>query len=389
MHAREPSIPLPGVKVVPSSYFLALGPREMAAFVRRDGRVSASRRERLKILIMLGRPRTCAPGMLAYALGYSYTGAPFSYRMVLGALLAFGVGVSANLHNTSTDLEEDSRNLPGRILMLAKLGQRPLLTSTSLLAAFMMLGAILLGPYFAVFMALALLGMHQYSAPPVRSKGRPLLGLWVFAQAVVFPFLFGWTTAPGRMLQTLLIAIFAPLTGAPRPPPLEAMQSFRYLAMWAFLTLWFMAKGLFKNVPDFSGDRAAGVRTSATVCSSRRTAALVAAWATVLAYGLIAVPVALGLEDTRVLFALAWIVPVGWNAVRLVRADDGAKANKVLKTDMLLSVGFIGTLLLLVAPRHESLVVAIAAAVVFFGSDLLGLDSRRASDTLARRALSS
>jgi 4-hydroxybenzoate polyprenyltransferase len=380
---------VPRVKIVSSSDFFALGPQEMAAFVRGDGRVLAGRLERLKILIMLGRPRTCAPGVLAYALGYSYTGAPFSHRMVLGALLAFGIGVSANLHNTSTDLDEDSRNLPGRVLLLAKLGQRPLLASTSLLAVSMMLGAIALGTYFAVFMALALAGLHQYSAPPVRSKGRPILGLWVFAQAVVFPFLFGWTTAPGRMLQTLLLAMFAPLTGAPRPPPIEATQSFRYLAMWAFLTFWFMAKGLFKNVPDFAGDRAAGVRTSATVCGSRRTAALVAAWATVVAYGLIGVPVALGLEDPRVLLALVWIVPVGWNAVRLVRASDAAKANKVLKADMLLSIGFIGTLLLLVAPRHESLVVAIVAAVVLFGSDLLGLDSRRQSDALARRAFSS
>ncbi len=36
--------------------------------------------------------------------------------------------------------------------------------------------------------------------------------------------------------------------------------------MWFFLTLWFMAKGTFKNVPDYDGDLAAGVRTSATEC---------------------------------------------------------------------------------------------------------------------------
>ncbi len=74
-------------------------------------------------------------------------------------------------------------------------------------SAVMTASAVALGAYFAVFMGLAVVGLHQYSSPPLRSKGRPILGLWVFAQAVVFPFLFGWTTAPGRMLETLLAAI--------------------------------------------------------------------------------------------------------------------------------------------------------------------------------------
>ena len=55
------------------------------------------------------------------------------------------------------------------------------------------------------------------------------------------------------------------------PPAAAAWQSWRYLAMWFFLTLWFMAKGTFKNVPDYDGDLAAGIRTSATQCRSRRS----------------------------------------------------------------------------------------------------------------------
>ncbi len=355
---------------------------DLIALVRRGGRIAATRGERLRTLIMLGRPRTCVPGLLAFALGYSYTGAPPSARMALGAVLALSIGFSANLHNVATDLYEDSRNLPGRVVLLAKIGSRLLVRVCRSLGVVMVLAAAALGAYFAVFMGLAVVGLHQYSSPPVRSKGRPILGLWVFAQAVVFPFLFGWTTNPGRMLETLLAAMTAPLRGVAPPPAAEAWQSWRYLAMWFFLTLWFMAKGTFKNVPDYDGDLAAGIRTSATQCGSRRAAARVASALTVAAYASIAAPVALGLEAPRVLLALVWLVPVIANCVRLVRAEDGATGNVVLRADMLISSGFIATLLLLVAPRPESVVMVVLGAAIIAASDRLELDSRRDADVM-------
>jgi 4-hydroxybenzoate polyprenyltransferase len=214
----------------------------------------------------------------------------------------------------------------------------------------------------------------------VRSKGRPVLGLWVFAQTVVFPFLFGWTTVPGRMLETLGEALWAGLRGVPGPLPEVAHPSFRYLAMWAFLTLWFMAKGAFKNVPDYVGDLAAGVRTSATLCSSQRRAAQVTASATLTAYATLLLPVAWQLEPPRVLWALLWILPVGLNCLRLIRARDAAAANQVLKVDMWLSTGFLASLLLLVSPSSASTYVVACAAALLFGSDALALDSRRAVD---------
>jgi 4-hydroxybenzoate polyprenyltransferase len=210
--------------------------------------------------------------------------------------------------------------------------------------------------------------------------------LWVFAQAVVFPFLFGWTTAPGRMLETLLAAIGAPFGLAEAPPAAEAWQSWRYLGMWAFLTLWFMAKGMFKNVPDFTGDSLAGVRTSATICGDRKKAAQAATAATVLAYASLGALGALGLVTPRAMLSLVWLAPVAWNCLRLIRARDGASGNAILKTDMVISSGFIATLLLLVAPSALSLVVVGLGALIFSGSDLLGLDSRRDTDAEVRLA---
>jgi 4-hydroxybenzoate polyprenyltransferase len=369
--------PVSHVRATEKAEFLSLPPEAMADSVRRGGAVASGALERLRLVVTLGRPRTCVPGLVAYALGYSYTSGGHPWRFVLGALLALSIGFAANLHNTATDLHEDSRNLPGRVFLISQLGYDQLIAICRVLGALMLVGGISLGWHFAVFMGLAVVGLHQYSAPPIRSKGRPVLGLWVFAQAVVFPFLFGWTTEPGAMLSTLLRAVAAPFTA--ELPPSGAHQSFRYLAMWAFLTLWFMAKGTFKNVPDFDGDRAAGVRTSATVCSSRRQAGLVASSATLLAYGALSVLVALGLEQPRILLSLLWLGPVAWNCARLVRAEHGARGNEILRADMIISSGFIATLLLLVAPGATSLVVCLAGALVLAGSDYLGLDSRRAA----------
>jgi 4-hydroxybenzoate polyprenyltransferase len=153
--------------------------------------------------------------------------------------------------------------------------------------------------------------------------------------------------------------------------------------MWFFVTVWFMAKGAFKNVPDFAGDRTAGVRTSATVWSSMRAAAWVAAGATVAAYLTLVPLVVLGLERPRVLVALFWLVPVTVNCVRLIRAEDGKAANAILRVDMLLSTSFMASLLLLVAPRAQSVAMVLTAALLLLVSDFLGVDSRREADVTA------
>jgi len=376
--------PVSGVRVSEKETFLSLPPEAMADSVRHGERLATSLLERARLVLMLGRPRTCVPGLLSYALGYSYTGAAPSGRMVLGALLSLSIGFVANLSNTATDLHEDSRNLPGRMFLLARLGYRELIAVCRVFFVLMTLGAVLLGAHFAVFMGLAVIGLHQYSAPPIRSKGRPLLGLWVFAQAVVFPFLFGWTTEPGDMLGTLLLSVAAKVTGHAAPPAGAALQSYRYLSMWFFLTLWFMAKGTFKNVPDYEGDRAAGVRTSATVWQSRRAAAVASMAATIAAYASLAGLIAMGMEKPRVLLALSWLVPVGWNCTRLLLAEQGETGNTILKADMLISTGFIASLLLLIAPSPASIGMVLAGAVILLVSDALDLDSRRQAD-VARR----
>jgi hypothetical protein len=106
--------------------------------------------------------------------------------------------------------------------------------------------------------------------------------------------------------------------------------------------------------------------------------------ATLAAYLSLGALVWSGLESRRVLLALLWIVPAAANCVRLIRADDGAAANGILRDDMFVSTGFIATLLLLISPRTESVVLVVVGGLVLLGSDIVALDSRRDADVDVR-----
>ncbi|MBS2964395.1 ubiquinone/menaquinone biosynthesis methyltransferase [Actinocrinis puniceicyclus] len=341
--------------------FLAMTSTQQATVVRRGVPTSAEVGliRQLRIIIMLGRPRTCVPGLIAYFLGYSYTDAGFSPKLLLGALLGFLIGFSANLHNTYTDLEEDCRNLPGRVWLYAQLGAPRMRLVLIGVNAFMLLSSLAFSTTFFVYMALAVIGLHQYSFPPLRMKARPVLGLYVFAQAVVFPFISGW------------------LSDTTMPP---FTRDHAFVAMLVYLTLWFLAKGTFKNVPDYEGDRAAGLRTSATVFPTRLSAARFAAAATMVAYLAVVALVAGGWSPPRMLLCLPWCAVALVQCARLVRAQDAGAANAVLRTDMVVSSGFVASVLLLQAPTWRSVAVIAAGGLVLIASDLLMIDSRRDSD---------
>lgn len=335
--------------------FRALPPTAQAEAVR-GGRTRFRPAEALRILVMLGRPRTCVPGLFAYGLGLAFAGAPSVPRTVLGGVLALLVGFSANLHNTYTDVDEDCRNLPGRMWLLYRFGRSRLALVLVGLNLFMAGAALEYGPGYFLFVVIGLVGLHQYSFRPLRMKARPVLGLYVFAQAVVGPFLIGWFIRGVR-------------------EPTEAVW-----AMLAYLFFWFVAKGLFKNVPDYDGDRAVGLRTSATVFPTRVMAARVAAIVTIAAYLALPLLVPAGALPPRTLFALPLTVVAAVQAWWLVRAADGAEANDVLRRDMVLSSVFLGTVLLLREPTWTSLVLVAVGVAVIGGTDLLAMDSRRAAD---------
>lgn len=347
--------------------FCALTPEQMVAQVRHQPSPPAGPLRLARLFLMMGRPRTCVPAWLSYWLGTAYAARSLGVAaMLLGGLLATLTSFAANVHNAYTDLAEDARNLPGRVYLLTQYGYRRLRTSLVVLDVLMLAAAALLGLVFLAYFAVAMVALHQYSFRPLRLKARPFGGLFLFAGVLPVPFLCAWVVGRDGWI--------VPWVSEP------------FLVVLVFLFLWFLAKGLFKNVVDYHGDRAAGVRTSATIFRTWRGASRTAAAATLVTFALPAALVAAGYADRRVLVALLFWPIAAVQCRRLVRARTGAEANLVLRHDMTLSIAFLAAILLLQAPSLLNVFAVAVAAVILFGSDALGIDSRRRQDSASPTA---
>lgn len=338
--------------------FQALPP-EARASAARSSAGSAPLAERLRIVVMLGRPRTCIPGVICYALGYTLVSDRITWYPLFGMFMVVIAGLLANLYNTCSDLQEDSHNLPGRVWLVTTVGYRWLTGVTLLLSAVVIGGAAAYGGYYVLLALAVLAGVHQYSFRPLRLKARPVADLLTFSLAVFGPFLLGYYGALRNVTQ-----------------PSKAAW------LWTgFLILWFCAKGLTKNIPDYRGDREARLRTTVTMFPTQRAAAIAGAVMTFLAYASLPVFIVAGAAPLRTLAALPWTIVALANSLSMIaKASDQQQANRVLKRDMWLSVAFIVTVLLLASPSWLSLVAVAFGALILIGSDAFAVDSRRASD---------
>ncbi len=322
-----------------------------------------------RVLVALSRPRTCTPSLTIFALGYGIVADGMRWEFWLGAFLMLATGMLANLYNVHTDLDEDSVNMPGRLGLVGEIGWRRYRTVLAAWSAVVVLASLPLGPGPAGIFLLVLAGSHQYSYRPLRLKARPVAGLLGFALAGYGPLVFGY-------------AVACSATGRVDPLPHPAA----FLWLLALITLWFTAKGLVKNVPDYDGDKRTGLRTSATVFPTRRAAAVAAGGATVGVH-LVAPLFAFLAHGHEGAGSLRWLLLVpavpfaALQAVRMVRAA-GTQANSVLKQDMWFSFLFIALVLALSAPAAVTVPALAATALLMVAVDALRIDSRE--NSLAR-----
>jgi 4-hydroxybenzoate polyprenyltransferase len=308
-------------------------------------------------LWQLARPRTCLPSVIVFVLAVELVGTQWTFRVWLGIVVSFLVPFVANLHNAYTDLDEDQRNIPGRIDLVNQVGHDALIKTVKfLLTTILILCAIA----SVVALAIAVIGgilLLSYSAHPIRAKARPFLGLFIFSFDVAVPYLAGTLTSNGW----LAVADYD-----------------RNGAIWltAYFVIWFVAKGFVKNVPDYYGDKAAGLRTSATLMPSLKAAALVAAVATIAVYCLYPVAVIVVDAPSSMLYACVWIPIAAANAVALAKGQSPRDMNLTLKRDMVITTGFTATVLLTVAQTMQARFVAVACVLAIFILDWLSRDSR-------------
>src|SRR2546430_9497274 len=127
--------------------------------------------------------------------------------------------------------------------------------------------SILLGPLFVLVLALGIYNSIFSSVRPLRFKARPLASLISFSGAVGLAFLSG----------------------------LSVMGSVNLLnPVFLLLTYFMLTYGTVKNLPDYSGDKKAGTRTSATIFHSLANAVRFSGILLFTPYILLAVFVAAG-----------------------------------------------------------------------------------------------
>jgi len=328
-------------------------PSGMAAAVRGGMRVPVSNRRRLTLLLVLARPATSVAVLLAYVLGYSYTGQGYGWRAAAGLGISFLISAGGDLYNACSDLEEDIRNQPRRVYLVAEAGYRLVLASAILVSIPIALGGVLFIPYFLVLMLVAVVGLHQYSFPPLRAKAKPIIGLLAFAQAGIFPFVMGWMSQPSW-----------------RRPPTECV------AMFAFFVVFRVARAGVKNLPDFFGDSAAGLRTSASVFSSLPRAVAAAMALTMAAFAVLSVTIILGLTPFRLILVVPLVVPLVWHLQRFSFVSDAAAGNALHLMGLELWAAVLGAVILVAHPGWTSVMACAAAGMLMALSLRLRVDPR-------------
>ncbi|WP_433590985.1 UbiA family prenyltransferase [Nocardia sp. CA-145437] len=341
--------------------FLGKPAEERLDWVNESEGLTAGIRARLELFLSFARPRTCLPGMLAFCLSCKMLGLSIDLDVLIGFAITFLYSAVANLFNGYSDVAEDNENLPARLYLLGLYGRRRLLRSSYAVCLIMLALAALVSPIFVVLTAVCVVIAHQYSLRPFRVKARPVSSIALFALDVAFPFLM------------------APAVAKHGP---AVLGNWPFILMAAYLFLWFAAKGLVKNLPDYYGDKSAGLKTSATLSPTRKQAAIVAAAGTIAVYLGPVFLVASGQFAAKYLLILVWFPIVCVQCARMILRDDAHSANNMLRADMVVSTGYLSTWILLVDPSISSISIVLGSLIIIFLMDALKLDTRRKKDVV-------
>src|SRR2546426_309244 len=177
------------------------------------------------------------------------------------------VTAATNVVNAFADRKEDAVNQPSRVFWIDQIGLPGTVTSLLVLYGMAVAASVLLGPLFMLVLAVGIFNSIFYSVRPLRFKARPLASLVSFSGAVGLSFLSG----------------------------VAVMGSVNLLnPVFLLLTYFMFTYGTVKNLPDYSGDRKAGTRTSATIFHSLANAVRFSGILLFTPYILLAVFVAAG-----------------------------------------------------------------------------------------------
>ena len=197
------------------------------------------------LVFRLSRPRTWTFPAASFLLGYVLTAGWNITQLGIGLIIASFVTAATNIVNAYADRKEDVVNQPRRVFWLDQMGQKATIGAVIVFYGFSAALSIYLGLAYMIVLAFGIFNSAFYSLPPLRFKAHPLSSLISFSGAVGLAFLAG-TSVTGH------VNLLNPV-------------------LW-LVTYFMFTYGTVKNLPDYSGDKKAGTKTTATVFGNIRRA---------------------------------------------------------------------------------------------------------------------
>jgi len=318
------------------------------------------RKRRAALLILnMSRPRTWVFAISGFLLAYLRYGGLVSWLIIPGIATTVLVSGATNLVNAYSDREEDALNQPLRASWVSELGRGNVLTSSMLFYAVAILTSLSLGYAFTAISVVAILDSLAYSLPPLRLKARIIPGLLSFSGAVGIAFLGGGIAA-GRF------------------DPLDPI-------FW-LVTFFMLAYGAVKNLPDYPGDRLAGIRTTATVFNSIGDAATATLVLLISPYLLLAALVSTG-NLPQIFLTNLFLVPIPtWICIRSSRAKDTASLERLHTIGFVYATAFLNFNFLLCVPSMVAIASVGAVYAYLSMVGVLAIDSRKEHKFLLEEA---
>ena len=302
-----------------------------------------------QIVLRLARPRTWTFAASSFILGYILAGGSSLFQIGLGLAVAALVTAATNVVNAYADRREDAINQPSRVFWVEQIGAHGTVVSIFVLYALAFTASLLLGPLFMLVLAAGVFNSLFYSLRPFRFKANPWLSLVSFSGAVGLAFLSGVSVVGSiNLLNPLFLLV----------------------------TYFMLTYGTVKNLPDYSGDKKAGTRTTATVFQSLNSAVRFSSILLFTPYILLTALVVTGNLATIYLVDLGMALILALIVARMLKAKSSQELEKSHTIGFFYAISFLLFTIVLTSPTLVSIIVVLSAYLWTLLVSRVRMDSR-------------
>lgn len=302
-----------------------------------------------RLMVKLARPRTWAFIILAFLISWSLTGSSFTVEYLIGMVIFVFWISSVNIINAYTDYNEDRVNLPQRVKMIEQIGYKRLPYIVAAISTFCLVLSFTISLLFFVVFIIALFDGLFYSLKPLRFKANPVLSLISFSGAVIFPLIGAWVITRDIFSIPLLFVL---------------------------LGYSFLVYGTIKNLPDYYGDKEAGLKTTATVFSTRKKAVTIAAFLLLSPYALLVVFILLNFLDFKFLWLLTSVPFIALICYRALIESNTMALEKLHTYGFFYQAGVLCLTLFLVTSLSYAIIIVSITLSVTYAIQHIRFDSR-------------